>query len=434
MASSSSPSTNSSGDTPRRAAVLVTGEELLRGVVADVNGSALAASFSDLGLVVTTVSVVGDDSGEIAAEIDRLTRAGNAVIAVSGGLGGTHDDCTMEAVAAATGRALRFHDAAFRLSLAAYEAFSGRVSATSRAMAEKQAHLPDGATMLAPIGTAPGCLVAGDGTLLCVLPGPPWECEAMWRNARSTPPLRDLLAAPPAGETLEVRIRNAIESEFVESFAAVPEERRRGVRVGVCARDGELEVTLRDETGTPGRLDRISESLEASFGPRLYSRNGAGPAESLLEALNQRGETISVAESCTGGGVGALLTDVPGASSAFLGGVIAYGNSVKETLLGVPGAVLDAHGAVSQETAEAMAEGARRLTGSDWGVAVTGIAGPGGGTADKPVGRVWISVAGERTNATRCLDLRSGRARIRRRAALAAIHLSRETIRGVSTD
>ncbi len=428
MASNSSPSTSSLASGRRRAAVLVTGEELLRGAVSDVNGNALAASLTDLGLVVTAMSVVGDGAEAIADELARLAAGGNAVIAVSGGLGGTHDDCTMEAVALAGGGSLEFDDTALSLSLGAYESSMGKVSATSRTMARKQALMPRGATMLPPVGTAPGCIVPVGDALVCVLPGPPWECEAMWLNARSTQPLRGVLDAAPEREVMEIRIRNAVESEFVECFSSVPEERREGIGIGVCARDGELEVTLRDERGTPGRLDRIAEALEESFGQRLYSRDGAGPAEALLRALSARGETISVAESCTGGGVGSLLTDVVGASSTFLGGVIAYGNSVKETLLGVPGAVLDAHGAVSEETAEAMAEGARRLTGSDWGVAVTGIAGPGGGTAEKPVGRVWVSVSGERTGATQRLDLRSGRDRVRRRAALAAIHLSRETI------
>lgn len=430
MASGSSPSTSSPGRGRRRAAVLVTGEELLRGAIADVNGSALAASLSDHGLAVTAVSVVGDDAQVIADELSRLADAGNAVIAVTGGLGGTHDDCTMEAVAVACERPLTLDDEALALSMSAYDAVLSKASATTRDMARKQALLPGGATMLPPIGTAPGCIVSCGDAVVCVLPGPPWECEAMWRNARATSPLRGLLDAGLGGEALELRIRSAVESEFVESFSQIPDDRRKGVRVGVCARDGELEVSLRDEIGTPGRLDRIADALESTFGTRLYSRDGAGPAQTLLRALTARGETISVAESCTGGGVGALLTDIAGASSAFLGGVIAYGNSVKETLLGVPGAILDEHGAVSEETAEAMAEGARRLTGSDWGVAVTGIAGPGGGSAEKPVGRVWISVSGERTSATRCLDLRHGRDRVRRRAALAAVHLSRETIEG----
>ena len=414
--------------------MLVTGEELLRGAIADANGRALAASLSEHGLAVTTVSVVGDDADAIARELSRLAEAGNGVIVVSGGLGGTHDDCTMEGVAAACDRPLAQDEEALALALGAYEAIVGRVSETTREMAHKQAMLPVGATLLPPVGTAPGCLVRCAEAVVCVLPGPPWECEAMWRTARSTAPLRERLEAAPDNESLELRIREAVESEFVECFDRIPEERREGIRVGVCARDGELEIALRDDLGTPGRLDRLAEALSEAFGPRLYSRDGESPGVALLAALGARNETISVAESCTGGGVGALLTDVPGASEAFVGGVIAYGNSVKETLLGVPGAVLDAHGAVSEETAEAMAEGARRLTGSDWGVAITGIAGPGGGTEDKPVGRVWISVAGERAADTRMLDLRGDRAWIRRRAALAAMHLSRETIESAPAD
>lgn len=429
-ASVSSLSTNSPTDTPLRAALVVTGEELLRGVVADVNGSTIAASLSQAGAEVSALRIVGDRAEDIAAEITALAESGVDLIVVSGGLGGTHDDCTMEAVASSSGRQLVASEQALGRALDAYGSLMPKVSRTTRAMARKQALLPDGATLLPAIGTAPGCVTECGDALVCVLPGPPWECASMWRSALAAQPLRGLLGAASTAAHADLRVRDAVESEFVQYFEAIPAERREGVRVGVCARDGELEITLRDEIGTPGRLDRISEALSEGFGERLYTYQGLKPAEALLATLRDVGETLSVAESCTGGGAGALLTDVAGASDVFLGGLIAYGNSVKETLLGVPGSVLDAHGAVSEETAAAMADGARRLTGSDWGLAITGIAGPGGGTAEKPVGLVWVSVRGPRAEATRRLDIRGDRARIRRRAASAALHLAREAAAG----
>lgn len=314
---------------------------------------------------------------------------------------------------------------------AAYARHAPRgVSATvSEAMAAKQASLPEGARMLAPIGIAPGCALSCGDTLVVVLPGPPPEAAAMWEAAVAEEPVAGVLARAPRRTRRVLRIDGAVESQLVECLAVVPPAVLDPLDVVVCARDGELEVTIGAGDAAREAAAEVEAALERRFGAALYSRDGRSGVAVVSDLLRARGETVSVAESCTGGGLGALLTALPGSSDIFTGGVIAYADPVKIALLGVPEAVLAAHGAVSEESARAMAAGVVAATGSDWGLSVTGVAGPGGGTPAKPVGLVFIGLHGPAgVSEVEELRGRGSRGQIRARAAARAVHLLRRAL------
>jgi nicotinamide-nucleotide amidase len=261
--------------------------------------------------------------------------------------------------------------------------------------------------------------------LVVVLPGPPWELQAMWSAAIADGPVRALLEAAPGRNTRTFRLWQVIEAELVEILAPLaPVDMDE---IGTYTREGELEVVA------PVRLaNRVEDLLRASFGDSVFATDGDQVDAMVAEALRARGQRLAVAESCTGGGLGARVTAMPGSSEWFVGGVIAYANAVKTEILGVDPAVIEAHGAVSRQCVAAMADGVRRLTGVEWGIGVTGVAGPGGGTADKPVGLVWIGVAGPRGTEAFELRARGDRASIRRRAQTFALHHLRVALNGTS--
>jgi nicotinamide-nucleotide amidase len=214
----------------------------------------------------------------------------------------------------------------------------------------------------------------------------------------------------------------------VTAFDRMEAEARSALSVGVCARDGELEVSARFAAADRSAADALELALEREVGAALYSRDGADLDTVVARLLDEAGETLAVAESCTGGGLGARLTAREGASARFLGGVIAYHDAVKREVLGVDEAILRRHGAVSAECAEAMAAGARRLSGSDWALSVTGIAGPGGGSPEKPVGLVHLGLAGPAGVVSERHRLRGDRERVRARSAALALHLLRRSL------
>ncbi len=408
-----------------RAAVVVTGDEVLRGAVSDVNGAFLAHELEEDGVRVERVELLPDDTEAIRDAVRANLKSGFDLIVTTGGLGGTHDDLTMRAVAEACDLSLELRQDALDLVEAAY---AGRrpdgVSArTQHAFEQKQASLPRGSTMIPPAGTAPGCAIEKNGSVVVVLPGPPSEVREMWEAAHRQPPIGPTLdrATSPARRVL--RIHNVVESQFMDVLDRASEGTLEALDIGVCAKDGELEVAMAGETLDD--IDPLHTLLVDNFGERVYSTDGASIVTTVTRLLQSRDETVAVAESCTAGGLGALITSAPGASAVFLGGVIAYGNGVKEAALGVSGEVISRHGAVSPEAADAMAEGSVRVTGSDWGLSVTGIAGPGGGSAQKPVGLVYVGVVGPGTAEVVELRLRGGREQIRARAAARALHALR---------
>jgi nicotinamide-nucleotide amidase len=285
----------------------------------------------------------------------------------------------------------------------------------------KQASLPDGAVSLGLAGTAPGVLVEHDGRVAVALPGPPIELQRLWPAAAGHPAMRSVLErlTPRAHRTL--RFFGPSESAVATVIDAAGGE-APGLDVTVCARDFEIHVDLFVEQRGEPQGAAVESALRERFGYQLFAEDERPVEELVLDLCRARGLTLATAESCTGGMVGARLTDVPGASDVYLGGIVAYANSVKEGALGVPGAVLGAHGAVSPETAAAMAAGVRAALGADVGAAVTGVAGPGGGSPEKPVGLVHLHVETPDASEGLHFELPGDRARIRGRATAFVLH------------
>jgi nicotinamide-nucleotide amidase len=411
-----------------RAAVVASGSELVRGDRHDRNGPYLTASLLRLGVDPARITVVGDDP----ADLEAALRDGLALdlLVVSGGLGPTHDDRTIELLARAAGVGLRVDE-----ELAArIEELSRRIAARLNRpytdFAEgvrKQATLPEGAQWVGLVGTAPAVVVPHAGGVAVALPGPPRELQELWPRVLDTAPLRALLARARAPERRVLRFYGASESAAARALAAAGGD-GDGVDVTICARDFEIHVDLLVAPGATERADRLESALASAMERHLFSREEVSTAGLVLALLRERGLTLATAESCTGGQVAERLTDVPGSSEVFVGGVVAYADDVKEAQLGVPAALLSAHGAVSAEAAAAMAHGARDRLRADVAVSVTGIAGPGGGTEDKPVGLVFLHASGPMGERPLRLDLPGDRETIRARAAVAALHLVRRLV------
>ena len=412
-----------------RAVVVVTGSELVRGERTDLNGPFLARELLSLGLEPARIEIVGDGAGELEGAL-RDAVAAAELVAVSGGLGPTHDDRTVEIVAKVAGRALRVDEELER----EIEVFSRGVAERMRRPyadfsegVRKQATLPEGAISLGLAGTAPGMVVEADGTPVVILPGPPGELQRLWPNALETGPVRAVLerARRPLQRTL--RFFGAGESTVAQAFGEAGGE-GGGVEVTICARDFEVVVELLAEPGADARAEELVAGLRERLGQHLYSDDGRTIEGVVLDLCRAASLTLATAESCTGGLVAARLTDVPGASDVFVGGVVAYANEVKEAELGVPRALLEEHGAVSPEVAAAMARGVRERLGADVAVAVTGVAGPGGGTPEKPVGLVHLHAETPSGGRGTSFSYPGDRSSIRRRSAVAALHLVRRLL------
>jgi nicotinamide-nucleotide amidase len=411
-----------------RAAIVVTGSELVRGERTDLNGPFLAQQALALGLDPVRIAVVGDSPAELEDALRDGLRAD--VMLVSGGLGPTHDDRTVELLARVTGRELERRPE-----------LEGRIEAISRLVADrlrrpyadfepgvrKQATLPEGAVELGLAGTAPGSVLDADGVPVVVLPGPPGELRRLWPRALENDAVRRVLerATPPAHRVL--RLFGVSESAVAMALEAAGGD-GDGVETTICARDFEIHVDVYVEPGAEARGDRVVAALREPLARWLYAEEER-PIEALvLDLGRERGLTLGTAESCTGGLVAARLTSVPGASEAFHGAVVAYSNAVKAAELGVPEALLAEYGAVSAEAAAAMAHGARSRLGVDVAVSVTGVAGPGGGTEEKPVGLVFLHAAGPESELAATFDLPGDREAIRGRSAVSALHLVRRLL------
>jgi nicotinamide-nucleotide amidase len=411
-----------------RVAIVASGSELVRGDRHDRNGPFLAASLLRLGLEPARITIVGDDPATLETALaDGL---GHDLLVVSGGLGPTHDDRTIELLARAAGVGVHVEEPLRE----AIQELSRRIAARlNRPYTDfeqgvtKQATLPDGATWVGLVGTAPAVILETPSCVAVALPGPPRELQQLWPRVLETEPLRRLLERARLPERRVLRFYGVSESAIAQSLAAAGGD-GDGVEVTICARDFELHVDLFVEDGGAERATAIEEQLIADAGRFLFAEREVGTAELVLELLRERGLTLATAESCTGGLVGARLTDVAGSSAVFLGGVIPYSNAAKQTQLGVPAEMLAEFGAVSAEVAAAMAHGARDRLGADVAVAVTGIAGPGGGTEDKPVGLVYVHAAGPIGERELRLDFPGDRETIRGRATVAALHVVRRLV------
>ena len=374
------------------AEVLCIGTELLLGNITNGNARWLAEQLAALGIAHHRQEVVGDNRERLIAAV-RAAAGRCRVLITTGGLGPTPDDLTTEAIAAAFGTPLVEHAAIWDDIQAKLRARGRPIAASNR----KQALLPVGAEVLPnPTGTAPGMIWSPQpGFTVLTFPGVPSELHAMWQGTAG-PWLRQAGLAPGIFASRLLRFWGVGESNLAEQMADLLAGSNPTVAPYAGAGEVKLRLTARasDQVAAQALLAPVEATIRARTGSLCYGCDDDSLASVVLAALRQRGQTLAVAESCTGGGLGAALAAVPGASDVFLGGVIAYANSVKQQLLGVPAGTLAAHGAVSDPVALAMAEGACRVTGADWGIAVTGVAGPGGGSADKPVGLVHIAIAG----------------------------------------
>jgi nicotinamide-nucleotide amidase len=409
-----------------RAVVVVTGSELVRGGRRDANGPFLATELSRRGLDPARIEIVGDREEELRDALAVGLQADLCL--VSGGLGPTHDDRTVEMLGVVTGRALVVDPKLER-----------EIETVSRAVAErlqrpytdfaagvtKQASVPRGAVSLGLAGTAPALLLEHNGAVAVLLPGPPGELRRLWANALGHPAVEAVLArAAPRGHRV-LRFFGPSESAVARAIDETGGE-DDGLEITVCARDLEIHVDVFYDEAVGDPVGVLQQRLARAFPDELFAVDDDRPVEELvLEGLQEHGLQLATAESCTGGLVGAHLTDVPGSSKAYVGGVIAYSDEVKRSELGVPTEMLVEHGAVSAETAAAMASGARERFGTDVAVAVTGIAGPDGGTAEKPVGLVYLHAEAPAGGASLRVVLPGDREAVRTRATALALHMLR---------
>jgi nicotinamide-nucleotide amidase len=412
-----------------RAAVLLTGSEIVRGTIADANGAFLARELTDLGIEPVRWLVVGDRPEELEAAIREALEADLCV--TCGGLGPTHDDRTVETLARVTSRALVLDPA-----------LEAEIEGVARAVAErlgrpyedlstgvrKQATLPEGAVSLGLAGTAPAFVLEHvPGRVSVSLPGPPGELRRLWPAVLEAPAVQALVARGDRPEHRVLRFFSVPEAAVADAVEEAGGE-GDGLELTVCARNFEIDVDLHVAPGGEARAEAVEAALVERFGDALFARDERPVAELVLDRCRELGLTLATAESCTGGLVAALLTEIPGSSDVFLGSVVAYANQVKAASLGVPEEILARHGAVSAETAAAMAAGARERLGADAAISTTGVAGPGGGTAEKPVGLVYTAVSGPMGERVDELRLPGSREEIRLRSAVLSLHSLRRLL------
>jgi nicotinamide-nucleotide amidase len=411
-----------------RAVLVITGSELVRGDRTDRNGPFLAGEVLRLGFEPARIEIVGDREDELEDALRSGMRADLCI--VSGGLGPTHDDRTVELVARAAGVGVRLDDALHEEISAVSRAFAAR---TGRPYADfehgvrKQATIPIGAVKLGLAGTAPGLVLRTANGAVVVLPGPPAELQRLWPRALETDVIRELLARARPPERRYLRFFGASESAVAKALAEAGGD-GDGVEATICARDFEIHLDLLVEPGAEQRADELERRLRGPLGRYLFAESDTSVAELVLDACRFRGFTLATAESCTGGMIAERLTAIPGSSDAFVGAVVAYGNDVKTRELDVPEDVLAGHGAVSAEVAAAMASGVRARLAADVGIAVTGVAGPGGGTPGKPVGLVYLHVETPSEGQGSEFQFPGDRDSIRRRATTTALHLTRRLL------
>jgi nicotinamide-nucleotide amidase len=421
-----------------RAGILVTGTEVLTGIISDRNGPWLSERLLELGVDTAMIEIVGDRPADLMDALRFMAAEGVALIVTSGGLGPTADDLTAEIVGQFAGREMvldeQLEEKIAEILRPLMSRWPGLDAAAIREANRKQAVVPAGATVLDPVGTAPGLVVppvSGSGPTVVVLPGPPRELHEMWEMAVSTDAFRHAIAGATEYRRGIVRLYGIPESEIANSLRAAEDAGLplEPLEITTCLRRGEIEVATRYEPASAGAYEAFIEFLAERHHDQLFSLDGATVDQQVASLLTER--TVAVAESCTGGLMSARLTELAGSSTYFLGGVVVYSNEAKASLAGVDPALIERFGAVSNEVAEALADGAASRFGADFGIGITGIAGPGGGTEEKPVGTVCFSVwARDGARLTRRLRLPGGRADIRERSTTVAMHLLRRVLVG----
>ena len=421
-----------------RAGIVITGTEVLTGRVRDANGPWLADRLLDLGIDLAHTTICGDRPEDMEAQLRFMADQGLDLVITTGGLGPTADDLTMEIVGGFTGRPLR-RDANLEETIAAIVAPMTRrwrrVDPEAVAVGtRKQAMVPVGAAVLQPVGTAPGAVVApadGAGPTVVVLPGPPRELQAMWPDAAGSDEFRAAVGERTHYEQHTVRLFGIPESEIAETLRVAEREvdGLEQLEVTTCLRRAEVEVVTRHEPAARAAYAGLLDVISVRHGDTLFSTDGSTIDDQVAALLS--GRSVAVGESCTGGSMAARLTERAGSSDYVAGGVVAYSNTAKADLLGVDRGLIERHGAVSPEVAEAMADGALARFGADTAVGITGVAGPGGGSDEKPVGYVCICVkTGDGRMLARDPRLPGDRAEVRDRTTTVALHLLRLHLRG----
>jgi competence/damage-inducible protein CinA-like protein len=415
-----------------RAGIVVTGTEVLTGRVRDRNGPWLSDRLLELGVELAHITICGDRPQDIDAQLRFMADEGVDLIVTSGGLGPTADDMTVEMVARFTESELVLDDELEDKIAAILKPLMARFSHWDfdavRAANRKQALIPDGAYVIDPVGTAPGLVVPGSPTVV-VLPGPPRELQPMWRTAVATEPVQEALAGRTEYRQEMVRMFGLPESGLADTLRDAEEgiDGYADLEITTCLRRGEIEMVTRFEPAAASVYEELLAVVRDRHAREIFSEDGSSIDDQVLHLL--AGRRVATAESCTAGLLAARLTDRPGSSEYVMGGVVAYSNEAKVELLGVDPGLIEQHGAVSEPVAEAMADGALRRFEADTAVAITGIAGPGGGTEEKPVGTVcWSVRTADGRAITRTIRLPGDRADIRDRSTTVAMHLLRRVL------
>jgi nicotinamide-nucleotide amidase len=415
-----------------RAGIVVTGTEVLTGRIADANGPWISQQLAERGVEVAHIMVVADRPEDLEAALRFMAAEGMDLIVTSGGLGPTADDLTAEIVARFAGREMVLDEAMEAKIAEVLRGFAQRFRLDEAALQEanrKQAMVPEGATPLDPIGTAPGLVVPAGDRVVIVLPGPPRELQPMWEAAVEAGPVKEILARATPLRGYTMRMFGVPESEIAKSLREIEADGTPldSVEITTCLRKGEIEIDVRYRDKTAEVAEAVREGLVRRHPRETFSLDGETiDAQVATLLLSHR---LALAESCSGGLMAARITDLAGASEYFAGGVVTYSNESKADLLGVDPALIEAKGAVSPEVAEAMARGALEHFDADVAVSITGIAGPGGGSKEKPVGYVCFNARlADGTAIARDPVIPGGRLDIRERSALVGMHLLRQLL------
>jgi nicotinamide-nucleotide amidase len=429
-----------------RAGILVTGTEVLTGIISDRNGPWLSERLRELGVDTAMIEIVGDRPEDLLVALAGMRAAGMSLIVTSGGLGPTADDLTAEIVGRFCGREMVLDDALeeriAEILRPLMRRWAGLDEAAVRRANRKQAVIPVGSTVIEPVGTAPGLVVPYGGApgfagpTVVVLPGPPGELRPMWQTAVATEAFQAAIAGATQYRREIVRLYGLPESEIAATLEAATAD---GLTLGdleitTCLRRGEIEIATRYEPDAQRDYDALLDFVRARHGTMLFSEDGSTVDDQVAELLLSAGGSVAVAESCTAGLLAARLTERAGSSAYFLGGGVVYSNEAKTLVAGVPAELIERDGAVSESVARELASGIASRLGASVGVGITGIAGPGGGTPEKPVGLVCISVwsAADGRRITRAPRMPGSRADVRDRSVTVAMHLLRRLLLGGS--
>ena len=411
------------------AELIAVGTELLLGNIANTDAQMLSKGLSALGINVYYHTVVGDNPQRLKAAVE-VAKGRADIIITTGGLGPTCDDLTKNVLAECFGRKLVYDEASAQRIRDYFQRLHPGRPMTENNL--QQAYLPEGCTIFSnDWGTAPGCAFEADGVRVIMLPGPPNECTPMFEH-RAVPYLRALADGVIASRTLKLfgMGESAVEAKLRDRMNALTNP-----TLAPYAKTGEVELRITAKAATVEEarslIVPVEEEVRDMFGPLVYGADVASMEAVVLGLLKEKGLTLGTAESCTGGLVAKRMTDLPGSSAVFKGGVVSYTNEVKAGVLGVPQAMLDEFGAVSAQVARAMAQGARRVLGCDLAVSLTGVAGPDPDDRNNPVGLIYVALDTPEGTRVRELRLINGRARIRTVAATNAFDMVRRYLTGL---